>query len=76
MASVLIVASDAPASLATLRGAFEAQGADGEAVEWGASLVQGIVVARALSPSPAHLRAAIVGVLRALRGRAAPRVWS
>ena len=72
MASLLIIAADPPASLAALRAAFDPHG---PAVEWGASLVEGTVVARALSPSPSHLRAAIVGVLAALRGRAAPRVW-
>ena len=73
MASLLIVAADPADSLASLRAAL---GPCDAAVEWGASLVGGIVVARALSPSPALLRAAIVGVLSILRGQAAPRVWS
>jgi urease accessory protein len=76
MASLLVLAPDPSASLATLRAAFETSGAAGEALEWGASLVGGIVVARALSPSPSVLRAAIVAVLAMLRGRSAPRVWS
>ena len=73
MASLLLAASDPPAALDSMRAAFDPHGG---AVEWGASMVEGIVVARALSHSPAHLRAAIVGVLLALRGRGAPRVWS
>jgi urease accessory protein len=76
MASLLIVAPDPPASLATLRAAFEPCGAASETLEWGASLVGGIVVARAVSSSPSVLRTAIVSVLAALRGRSAPRVWS
>jgi len=73
MATLLMAAPDPPAALEAARAAF---GPAVEAIEWGASLVEGIVIARALSPSPALLRAAIVGALAVLRGRAAPRVWS
>jgi hypothetical protein len=45
-------------------------------LEAGAGVVDGALVARALSPSPARLRAALVAAMRALRGREAPRVWS
>ena len=72
MATLLMAAPDPPAALEALRAALASPGGE---VEWGASLVGGIVVARALSPSPAHLRAAIVSALRTLRGRATPRVW-
>ncbi len=43
--------------------------------EWGASAWNGMTVARLLSPSPEILRGVIVLMLRALRGREAPRVW-
>jgi urease accessory protein len=76
IASLLIVAPDPSASLAPLRAAFEASSDAGRTLEWGASLVGGIVVARAVSPSPSVLRAAIVDVLATMRGRSAPRVWS
>jgi len=76
LASLLVIDADPASCLARLRAAFEAAGADGAAVEWGASRVNETVVARALSPSPSHLRATIVSVLARLRGRAAPRVWS
>jgi urease accessory protein len=43
--------------------------------EWGVSAWNGFALARFLSPSPETVRAAIVPVLRELRGRDAPRVW-
>ena len=42
----------------------------------GASAWNGLLVARATSPSPERLRAAIVALLASLRGRALPRLWS
>ena len=42
----------------------------------GASAWNGLLVARATSPSPERLRAAIVALLTSLRGRAPPRLWS
>ncbi|MBV9702259.1 MAG: hypothetical protein JO163_06000 [Methylobacteriaceae bacterium] len=41
----------------------------------GASAWNGILVARFASASPQRLRAALVGLLEALRGRRVPRVW-
>jgi urease accessory protein len=43
--------------------------------DWGASAWNGMAVVRLLSPSPEHLRAAIVMLLQPLRGRELPRVW-
>ncbi|MBV8564422.1 MAG: urease accessory protein UreD [Methylobacteriaceae bacterium] len=52
---------------------------DGTAIEagitCGASAWNGILVARFGSASPQRLRAALVGLLEALRGRRVPRVW-
>ncbi len=45
-------------------------------VSGGASAWNGMLVARALSPSPWALRAAIVRLLSGLRGRALPRLWA
>ncbi len=45
-------------------------------VAGGASAWNGLLVARALSPSPRALRAAIVALLSGLRGRALPRLWA
>jgi urease accessory protein len=50
--------------------------ADGEPLEAGATALDGAVLARMISPSPARLRVAVGDVMMALRGRAAPRVWS
>ena len=46
-----------------------------EAVTAGASGWNGLLVVRALSPSPERLRAAIVSLLSALRGAPLPRLW-
>ncbi len=45
-------------------------------VAGGASAWNGMLVARALSPSPRALRAAIVHLLSGLRGRPLPRLWA
>ncbi|RYC32492.1 urease accessory protein UreD [Lichenibacterium minor] len=45
-------------------------------VAGGASAWNGLLVARALSPSPRALRTAIVDLLSGLRGRALPRLWA
>ena len=66
----------APTRLDELRAALDAVVADpGELLEAGAGVVDGALIARALSSSPARLRAAIVSAMRVLRGREAPRVW-
>ena len=70
-ALLLVVAPDAEARLDPLR---EALAAHAE-VEAGASVRDGILVARALARSPERLRAAIVAVLGLLRAGPLPRVW-
>ena len=47
-----------------------------DGVEGGASAWNGLLAARALSPSPERLRAAIVRLLSGLRGRPMPRLWA
>jgi urease accessory protein len=44
--------------------------------EWGASAWNGLLLVRMVSPSPEHVRAAMVTALASLRGRDAPRVWN
>jgi urease accessory protein len=77
-ATLLLVDPGAPARLDELRAALDAVvAASGERLEAGAGVIDGALVARALSPSPVRLRAALVAAMRALRGgREAPRVWS
>ena len=76
IASILIAAPDAQARLDKIRAALdEAREADDEPLEAGATAFDGLALARLVSPSPARLRAALVTVMMALRGRAAPRVW-
>ena len=67
LATLVRIAPDAAAGLEPLRAALEAvAAAQGERLEVGASVVDGVLVARALSPSPVRLRAAIVAALEAL----------
>ncbi|HEY3720816.1 MAG TPA: urease accessory protein UreD [Roseiarcus sp.] len=76
IATLLSVDPLAPTRLDELRAALDAVVADpGEWLEAGAGVVDGALIARALSASPARLRAAIVSAMRVLRGREAPRVW-
>ena len=76
IASILIAAPDAQARLDKIRAALdEAREADDEPLEAGATAFDGLALARLVSPSPARLRATLVTVMMALRGRAAPRVW-
>jgi urease accessory protein len=76
IASFLFMAPDAEAGLEKIRAAFdELNNGDGASLEAGASLLDGFVVARALSSDPARLRRCVVAVMMALRGSAAPRVW-
>ncbi len=44
--------------------------------EWGASAWNGFLFLRFVSPSPQHVRAAMVMAMGELRGRDAPRVWN
>jgi len=77
LATLLYVDAEAPARLDALRAALDAvMGDEGEWLEAAAGIVDGAVVARALSPAPHRLRAAMIAAMRALRGVAAPRVWS
>ena len=69
-ATLLHVAPDAETRLEPFRDALR----DAQA-EWGASAWNGMLVARFVSPSPEHQRAAIVTALGALLGKSAPRVW-
>lgn len=69
-ATLLWVAPRAEAALPAVRAALATAGGEGAASAW-----NGLLVARLLSRSPAAMRAAMVAVLAALRGRAAPRVW-
>jgi len=77
IASILIAEPDAQARLDEIRAALDvACRRDGEPLEAGATTLEGLVLGRLISPSPARLRAAVHEVMMALRGRAAPRVWS
>ena len=76
IASFLLMAPDATAPLTALRQTLEQEAdAPGEALEAGVSAVDGFLVGRALSPSPARLRAAIVAVMMTLTGQGPPRMW-
>jgi urease accessory protein len=77
IATILIAAPDPQAQLERLRTTLgEAQQGDDAPLEGGATAFEGLALARLISPSPARLRAALVAVMVALRGRAAPRVWT
>jgi urease accessory protein len=76
IASFLFMAPNATAPLEAIRAVLEeVAAAPGEVLEAGVSALDGLIIGRALSPSPARLRAAIVAVMMALTGRAPPRVW-
>ncbi len=70
-ATLLYVAADAGDRLDPVRATLD--GSDGCTV--GASAWNGLLSVRALSPSPAHLRSAILPVLTILHGRPLPRSW-
>ena len=77
IATVLVAGPGAPAQLDALRAALDAAREAGEpALDAGAGVFDGVALARLASPSPTRLRAALVAVMMALRGRSAPRVWS
>ena len=69
-ATLLHVAPDAEAKLEDVRAALEEAACDHGSSAW-----NGLLVARLVSVSPEILRMALVHVLRAIRGRDAPRVW-
>lgn len=70
LATVLLVAPGAERALETVRSSLAQASAEAAASAW-----DGLLVVRALSPSPDRLRATILPVLETLRARAAPRVW-
>jgi urease accessory protein len=77
VATLAFVDPIAPSRLEDVRAALDAVASeDGEWLEAGASAFDGMLVARALSPAPQRLRAALLAAMRAIRGREAPRVWS
>jgi urease accessory protein len=77
VATLLCLDPNAPARLDDLRAALDAVAeAPGQMLEAGASVVEGMLVARLLSPSPVRVRAAVIAAMRTLRRREAPRVWS
>jgi urease accessory protein len=77
IATLLYVDPAAASRLEQLRAALEAVAqAPGEALDAGAGLVDGALVARLLSPSPVRVRAAVIAAMRTLRGQEAPRLWS
>ena len=71
-ASLVMVSGRAEGLVAAARAALEPH----SAVTAGVSAWNGLLVARAISPSPERLRAAIVALLSGLRGRALPRLWT
>jgi urease accessory protein len=70
-ATVVWATARAEGSLESARAAL-----DRAEIAGGASAWNGMLVARAVSPSPRALRAAIVDLLSGLRGRALPRLWA
>jgi urease accessory protein len=73
-ATLVRIGPDAGGKLDPLREAFAAL-EEGGGFEAGASLVDGVLVARAVSPSPQRLREGLIAAWGALEGQDAPRVW-
>jgi urease accessory protein len=73
-ANLLLIGPEAEGRLDAARDSL-ARGEEAGCVG-GASAWNGMLAARALSPSPERLRAAILALLVAVRGRALPRLWS
>ena len=74
LATLVRIGPDAADRLEPLRARFAAL-EDGGAFEAGASFVDGVLVARMLSPSPQRLREGLLAAWEALEDRPAPRVW-
>ena len=70
LATLLLVCPEAESRLPLVREVLGPMGALAGASAW-----NGLISVRLLSASPERVRAAIVLLLAALRGRAAPRVW-
>lgn len=76
LATIVRVAPDAAAGLEPLRAALsEVEAEPGARFEAGASVVDGVLVARLASPSPQRLRAGLIAAYRALEQAEPPRVW-
>jgi len=76
LATILRIAPDAAAGLDGLRAALaEVEAEPGARFEAGASVVDGVLVARLASPSPQRLRAGLIAAFRALENAEPPRVW-
>jgi urease accessory protein len=76
LATLLRLGPEARERLDPLREALAAaEAAPGERLEAGASVVDGVLVARLASPSPQRLRAALIAAWGALEAREPPRVW-
>ncbi|MDE3177262.1 MAG: urease accessory protein UreD [Pseudomonadota bacterium] len=74
LATLAQIGPDAAARLEPLRERLAAIEADG-GFEAGASCVDGVLVARLLSPSPQRLRQGLIAAWPVLTGQDAPRVW-
>ncbi len=74
LATLVRIGPDAAESLGRLRENFAALEAGG-GFEAGASVVDGVLVARLLSPSPQRLREGLFAAWDALERRPPPRVW-
>jgi urease accessory protein len=76
IATLLFVGPGAPTRVGQLKAAFDAiVGDDVETWDAGVGVVEGALVARALSSSPARLRVLLATGMRVLLGREVPRVW-
>ncbi len=76
VATLAFIDAQAPGQLDALRAAMdEVVAAPGAPLEAGASVVDGILVARAATPAPQRLRELLIAAMRVLRGQEAPRVW-
>jgi urease accessory protein len=74
LATIVRISADGAEKLDPLRAVFaEIESAGG--FEAGASLVDGVLVARMLSPSPQRLREGLIAAWGALEACDAPRVW-
>ena len=77
LATLVRIGPDAADARDPLRAALaEVEAGEGPRFEAGASLVDGVLVARLASPSPQRLREGLFAAWRALAGQEAPRVWN
>lgn len=71
LATLVLVAPDAEAALDTARAALQETAGEGGASAW-----NGMLVARLIAPTGHALRADLVRLIEAIRGRQMPRVWN